>query len=206
MQVVKIDLNSKLWQWLVLLALALVWGSSFILMKRGLVSFTNGQVAAYRIFISFLILLPLAWKNVRHLRGKYLIPVLLVGYLGNCIPAFLFTRAQTVIESAFAGMLNSLVPTFALILGISFFGMKLKWAQVGGIVLGLCGAVGLMLANGISELKINMLYGGYVVVATIMYAITVNIIKRYLHDLNAKAITSLAFLLCGPPQGGRRAF
>lgn len=195
----QINLNNKFWQWAALLLLAVVWGSSFILMKRGLESFSNQQVAAYRIMVSFLMLLPFAWKHVKQLKGKFLYPLLAVGFLGNCFPAFLFTKAQTGLDSSFAGMLNALVPLFAVIIGILFFRLKVHRLQGLGVAIGLLGATGLFLANGIAGLNISLGYGIYVIVATLFYGIVLNVIKKHLHDLNATALTSLAFLLIGPP-------
>lgn len=195
----QINLHKKFWQWATLLLLALVWGSSFILMKRGLESFSNQQVAAYRIVVSFLMLLPIAWRHIKQLKGKYLYPLLAVGLLGNCFPAFLFTKAQTGLDSSFAGMLNALVPLFALLIGTFFFRMKMHRMQGIGVAIGLLGAAGLFLANGIAGLEINLGYGIYIIIATVFYGITLNVIKKHLHDLNATALTSLAFLLIGPP-------
>ncbi|RLD62413.1 MAG: EamA family transporter, partial [Bacteroidetes bacterium] len=112
-----INLSNKSWQWITLSIIALIWGSSFIFIKRGLESFTDMQVAALRIFISFIFLLPFAIQRFKKLKKEDLKSLLLVGFVGNGIPAFLFAKAQTQVSSSLAGMLNSMVPLFALIIG-----------------------------------------------------------------------------------------
>ncbi len=53
------NLNNKSAQVSLLVMLAFIWGSSFILMKFGLRSYSNFQVAAFRIFISFVLFIPI---------------------------------------------------------------------------------------------------------------------------------------------------
>src|SRR5687767_2369472 len=100
--------NTGITEWLMLIGLALIWGSSFILMKRGLESFSSYQVAALRIFLAFLFLIPFMFKYLKRDMFIHWKAFLAVGLLGNFIPAFLFTKAQTGINSSLAGMLNSL--------------------------------------------------------------------------------------------------
>jgi drug/metabolite transporter (DMT)-like permease len=193
--------DSKALQWIILLALALVWGSSFILMKRGLESFTSQQVAALRMFIAFIFLLPLAY---RHLKKEHLVHwkgFLATGLLGNFIPAFLFTEAETGISSALTGMLNSLTPLFTLILGVMLFQAKTKWLNVLGVIIGFVGAIGLLTVGKSEEMNNNMLFGLYVVIATICYGLSVNIIKKWLNGVNSVTITVWAFVMVGPPAG-----
>jgi drug/metabolite transporter (DMT)-like permease len=194
----KITLQHKGWQWVALLFLAITWGSSFILMKRGLDNFDNTQVAALRIFIAFISLLPFVFKHFKILFGKKFIPILATGLFGNAIPAFLFTKAQTELTSSLTGMLNTLVPLFTLLLGVFIFNAKTKWFNVIGILIGFVGALGLIFAEGFDFGGNNLFYVLYVIAATICYAISVNIIKSYLHDVDSLAITSLAFLCVGP--------
>lgn len=193
-----IDLNKKSTQLATLFLLAIIWGSSFILMKRGLETFSNMDVAAYRIFIAFLVLIPFSLTNLHILKGKYLFPLICSGILGNAIPAFLFTKAQTVISSSLSGMLNSLTPLLTLLVGILFFGLKVKRMNVLGVFIGLIGATGLLLNGNITSISTEIIYGMYVILATLCYAISVNIIKKYLKDLNAVIITSLALFFVGP--------
>lgn len=163
-----IDLDKPLIQWAFLLFLAFIWGSSFILMKRGLEVYEHTQVAALRIVISFIFLSPIIIKNFKKIKPYQWVKILIAGLLGSGIPAFLFTKAQTHISSALSGMLNSLVPLFTVIIGVVFFKMKLVWLKIFGVIIGLIGASLLLLSGQWSGFSgTEAYYGLYVVLATI---------------------------------------
>jgi len=185
--------------WLILIILTLVWGSSFILIKRGLIYFSSTQVGAMRIAISFLFLLPFAGIRIRKVSMRDWKFLLMVGVIGSGLPAFLFARAQTGIDSSLAGILNSLTPLFTLLIGISFFTLKTRWYNILGVALGLAGAVGLVSISGGHTFDFNIRYAVYVVVATICYATNVNIIKYRLAGLDPVTITALSFVVIGLP-------
>jgi drug/metabolite transporter (DMT)-like permease len=194
--------NSRLLNFTILVSLALIWGSSFILMNRGLQAFTYDQVAAYRIFIAFVFVLPLAPFHLKKELASNWKAFLGNGLFGNFIPAFLFTHAETGISSALTGMLNSLTPLFTLLIGISFFQTSTTWTRVAGVLAGLAGAVGLLYAgSGANDFSRNAWFGGFVVIATICYGLSVNIIKRYLNNINSVSVTVWALCFIGPPAG-----
>jgi drug/metabolite transporter (DMT)-like permease len=193
-----IDLSNKWAQWLTLAALALTWGSSFILMKKGLLAFGPQEVAAYRLSTAFLFMAAIGYKHWKHYSAKIILPVMVVGFLGNGIPAFLFTKAQTKLDSSYVGILNALVPLFTLIVGILFFQLRVRWFNAMGIILGLCGAFVLMYPNLMEGKNEDWSYALYPILATIFYAISVNTIKRYLTHLKSITITVLAFTTVGP--------
>lgn len=192
------DLNKKSIQWITLFFLAFIWGSSFILMKRGLDVYSHNEVAALRISITFIVMFPFALKHLKKVNRKYWKPIFIVGFFGNFIPAFLFTKAQTEISSALTGMLNSLTPVFALLIALFVFKAKLQKIQTIGVIIGLIGATGLIASNGIDVADSNISYTLYIVVATVCYAISVNVIKNNLKEVNSIAITAIAFLMVGP--------
>lgn len=197
-----VDLSKKSWQWITLLTLALIWGSSFILMKKGLRSFDYMQVAAFRIFISFLVLIPSYFKNIKKLNLKNIPHIIIAGYAGIFFPAFLFTKAQTQISSSLAGMINSLAPFFALITGIILYKNKPTSYQIVGIFMGLIGALGLVSdGNILQSLSAVNGYALFVVLATFGYGINANEIRFKLKGLTGIEITSLSFLFVGPPAG-----
>ncbi len=197
-----VNLRHKLTQVIVLILLAIIWGSSFILMKRGLESFSSVQVGAMRIFFSFLFLLPFAVKHLKEISKQNIKPLLIVGFFGNFFPALLYTEAQTHVSSSLAGMLNSMVPVFALIYGVIVYKMKTNTGTVIGVTLGFLGAAGLILLGDGSEIKTdNIIYGLLIVLATVFYAVSLNIIKFKLQDLSGKAITAIVFMFVGPVAG-----
>ncbi len=177
----------------------MTWGSSFILIKKGLAVYSSDEVGALRIAISFLVLLPFAITRLSRIRGKDWIYLFIVGLAGSVAPAFLFAKAQTGIDSNLAGILNSTTSLFTLIVGVSFFSLKTRWFNVFGIFLGLAGAIGLISISGGKSFELNFGYSVYVIIATMCYALNVNIVKKCLVKPDAISITSISFLLTGIP-------
>jgi len=191
-------------KWAILLVLALIWGSSFILIKRGL--FHDGrptlgpmQLATARLAIAWLFLCPLLLKYAPLFRKNWL-PLLGTGVLGNGIPAFLFATAQTRIDSALSGMLNSLTPLFTLVVGVLFFGHRLRAVHIIGILSGLVGAVGLIAWQRSAQegMPTWNTYALLPILGTICYGCSANIVKRHLHALPAAATACLALSFLGP--------
>jgi len=194
----QIDHKPRGIHWLALVLLVLVWGSSFILIKRGLVAFSSMEVGALRIGISFLVLSPLLFRHLKKVPRNKLVYFMAAGLIGNGLPPFLFAKAQTVIDSYMAGVLNSLTPLFTLLIGVALFSVKTRWVNVVGVVVGLAGAIGLLTAVNGGELN-NMWYGLFAVAAAVCYATNMNLIKQYLYGFNALTITSVAFMFIGVP-------
>jgi len=169
-------------------------------MKRGLEVFSYTQVAALRLFIAFISLLPFVFRAFKKVDKKHWIPIIITAFVGNGIPAFLFTKAQTNLDSSFVGMLNSLTPLFTLLLGIYFFKSHPSKINILGIIIGLSGAFILSYSNFDGESTINF-YTLLVILATVFYAISVNVIRKFLGDLDAISISALAFLFIGPASG-----
>ena len=189
--------NSNLANWSIMIFLAFIWGSSFILMKRGLDIFSYAQVADLRMSLAWLSLLPLVWNQLKKTPTHFWIPLAVVGIFGNGIPAFLFTKAQTQLDSSLTGILNALVPLFTLLIAVFVFKTKVKSYNILGILIGLTGAIWLVAGDGV--VMENAHYAWFVVVATICYAISLNTIKNYLGEMNPIHITGLAFFFAGPP-------
>jgi drug/metabolite transporter (DMT)-like permease len=183
----------KIWHWLILALLSLIWGTSYILMKKGLESFSTYQIAGLRVLITFLCLLPVAIINLPKITRENFRSLAIIGFFGSGIPAFLFPLAQTRIDSSLAGMLNSLSPVFTMVLGIMFYNRKVFKSQIAGVFLGLIGAAGLLYSESFTFNS----YGLYVVLATFLYSISTNEVSK-IHNLNGLQITSLAFFLLSP--------
>jgi len=191
-------MQNKKSSWAILLILSLVWGSSFILMKRGLEAYTSDEVAAIRIGIAFIFLSPFLIKHFKIDLKKYWPGLILMGVFGNLIPAFLFTYAETEISSSLTGMLNALTPLFTILIGILWLKVKPSRIQFSGIIIGFAAAVALLYFEDNNSPTKNALFGLLVVGATICYAISINGIKKYLSDLNPVTATVWAFSFTGP--------
>jgi len=191
------NLEKPVWQWIWLIGLAFIWGSSFILIKRGLESYSPEQVAAYRMLFASILLSPIAFRNIKKVSKKNFIYLLEVAFIGNAIPAYFFAMGQTQISSSLAGILNSVTPISTLIIGILLFKTKTGLLNTVGLVMGLVGTVGLIFSQGTSidgDLPFSLL----IVIAGIMYALNLNVIKHLLTDLSGLALTSIAFVFTFP--------
>ena len=191
-------MHSKSLSWSILIVLSVVWGSSFILMKRGLDAFSSDEVAALRISIAFLFLLPLQIKYYKIDIKKYFLGLALMGVFGNLIPAFLFTKAETHISSSLAGMLNALTPIFTILVALFWLKTKTSSKQISGIIVGFIAAVCLIFSEKGDNKFQNIMFGLLVVIATICYAISLNGIKKYLSDLSSIKATVWSFSIIGP--------
>lgn len=196
--------NNRAASYSILFLLAFTWGSSFILMKLGMedangkLVYTWDEVAAMRMSFAFLFLLPFGLYHLKNIKRDKVLPLIVVGISGNAVPAFLFTYAETGITPSLAGMLNSTVPIFAVTIAVFVFKNRLKNINYIGLILGFLGSIGIILANGIDQVKGELSYSSLVLLATLCYAISVNTIRNYLQDVNSIAITSFSFLIFGP--------
>jgi len=192
-------MNKTLISWIILISLSLVWGSSFILMKMGMRSFSSTEVAALRISIAFVVLFPFMIWHYRKLPfKKYWKGIFITGVFGNLVPAFLFTEAETQISSSLTGMLNALTPLFTVLTGLLVFKNGIKTRQWIGIFIGLLGTIGLLAFGESGESSKNLNYALLVVAATFCYAVSVNGIKYYLSDVHPLTTTVWAFTMVGP--------
>ena len=184
--------------WMLLIVLALIWGSSFILIKRGLEVYDPGEVAGIRILAASFFLLPWALINLKKVNKGNLKYLFFIGMAGSFIPAFLFAKAQTKIDSSLAGVLNALTPFFVLVIGAIFFGQLIYRRQSIGLAIGFLGTAVLVMAGSRGLVENINFYGLFVVLATVFYGINVNIIKFRLIGLRALTITSISLLIVLP--------
>ncbi len=189
--------------WIMFIALAMIWGSSFILMKRGLQSFTYTQVGTMRVSIAALFMTVVGFRHFKHFRKKDLVALAIVGFLGNAIPYVLFPLAVNHLDSGVVGIINSLVPLFTVLIGGWFFGQKATGTQWQGVAVGLIGAAVLILPvksmlNGAFQIEGELGYGLFGVLATLMYGTSVNTLKMKLPHLKAVTVTTLSLATAAP--------
>ncbi|NVK27131.1 MAG: DMT family transporter [Flavobacteriia bacterium] len=183
----------------IFLLLALTWGSSFILMKKGLVAFDGVQVALLRIVYASLFILAIGWRRLNRFQKKDTAPILLVGFFGNGIPYVFFAWALMHIDSSIAGITNSLTPLFTLIVGAVVFRTRIRVLQVLGIIIGLTGALYMLNPSENVALGDNWPYALLTVAASFMYSIGINTISAKLQHLDSITITLLALVTVGIP-------
>lgn len=144
-------------KWVYLIVLSLIWGSSFILIKKGLVGLTPMQLGAIRIIFTGTFLFIIGFKRVKEIRNKEWKGIILTGLLGTFFPAFLFAFAETEIDSSIASILNSLVPLNTIIIGFLIFKMKSSKRQVMGVFVGLIGTI-MLIMNGATLNPIKIIF------------------------------------------------
>lgn len=181
------NLNLK---WLFLILLSIIWGSSFILIKKSLLGLTAYQIGALRTVFTGIILLSFGFKKLKTIPKDKWKWLLASGLIGSFIPAFLIAIAETEIDSAVASVLNSLVPLNTILLGFAVFKITSTTRQVIGVIIGFIGTAILILKGAELNPNQNYLYAGYIIISTVMYAANVNIIKRHLQDVKALAIAA----------------
>jgi drug/metabolite transporter (DMT)-like permease len=169
-------------------------------MKKGLEAFSPQQVAALRIGFACIVLMPLLFFIPKPNWKKHWPGILGMGIFGNLIPAFLFTYAETGISSSLAGMLNALTPMFTILISVLAFKTKTTITQIIGVVLGLTGAVFLIVFSNETDFSFqHFFFPLCVIAATLCYAISVNLIRAYLQDLNSISASVFSFFIIGIP-------
>lgn len=182
-------------KWVYLIALAFIWGSSFILIKRGLVGLTPMQLGSLRIIFAAAFLLLIGFKSLAKIPLQQWKYIALTATLGTFIPSFLFAIAQTQIDSSVSAILNSLTPLNTMILGVLAFGLSFQRTQVFGIFIGLIGTFLLIINGAFHHPEQNYYYAILIIIASVCYATNVNLIKKYLSDLSPLSITTGNFLV-----------
>jgi drug/metabolite transporter (DMT)-like permease len=192
-------LNKGFLNWFIFIILSIIWGSSFIMMKEGLVNLNAFQVASLRIIFSGIVLLPSAIKHFKSIPKNKLGIIFMSGVLGSLLPAYLFCVAEMGIDGALAGTLNSLTPIFVIITGALFFASKTSANKILGILIAFTGSILLLISKGHMQESQNLVYVSYVVLATIFYGFNVNMVYKYLKDIGSLQIASVALTLNAIP-------
>lgn len=175
-------------KWLYLFILSLIWGTSYILIKKGLVGLSPLQLGAFRIIFTTIFLFLIGFRSLFRITKAQWGWVALSALLGTFLPVFLFAYAETQIDSSIASILNSLVPLFTIFLGFLLFKIAFTRNQVIGVILGLLGAAILIFQGAEVNPDQNYLFAGLVVIAALCYAGNANILKSKLQEVSSLAI------------------
>jgi len=188
-------MNRKQSRWFILILLSFIWGSSFILIKKALIDLSPVQVGAIRIIFTALTLFTIGLKNISKVNKKQWLYIAITAFIGTFFPAFMFAFAVQKIDSSIVSILNSLTPLNTLIVGALFFGFSFLRKQFLGVIIGLIGALILILKGAELNPDQNYSYALLIVFASIGYAFNVNILKKHLNDLSALTIVTGNFLI-----------
>lgn len=185
-------MNTENLKWILLIGLSVIWGSSFILIRKSLEHFNPYEVGALRVLISGLVLMPCAVSKIKQFPRKHLKWLIIAAVSGNFIPMFLFPIAETQITSSIAGIINSMMPIFVIIVGSLVWKFSTTRKQLLGVLVSFFGACILALEGGGSgELKIIPIL--LLLLATLMYAISTTTVKSRLHEVPATIMSAFVF-------------
>ena len=186
--------NKNLIAWSLLIVLAIIWGSSPILIKKALIKLDPFEIGALRLTLASFVLFPFLAKNLKEIQSKDYFILFVSGVVGNVLPYFLYPIAQTKIDSATSGVLTSLTPFFALIVGVIFYKLKATKNNIIGLIIGFIGTSLLILFSGKAGGFTVDLFGLFVVAATLLYGINLNLVKYHLNHLRPITITSFSIV------------
>lgn len=185
--------------WILLAVLTLIWGSSYILMKKSLTAFSALELATLRLSISLLVSLPFAIRSLMTMPREKYFTVLQIGIFGTGGPAILFAIAMPKLGSAVSGIFNSLSPLWTLVVGIYFFKVAGTRQKILGVITGFIGALILMLGKRNGNFQADVWFSLLPVIATFCYGISTNIMKQKLQHDNPIYTTSVAMMMVGIP-------
>jgi len=188
-------MESKQLKWVLLTILSLIWGSSFILIKKGLIGLSPIQLGSLRILFAGFFLILVGFKSLSKISLQQWKFIVLTAFFGTFIPAYLFAIAQTEIDSSVSSILNSLTPLNTLVLGSLAFGLHFRRNQIIGVIIGLIGSALLILNGAMNHPEQNYYYALLVIIASLCYATNVNLIKKHLSGMAPLSITTGNFLV-----------
>lgn len=179
-------------KWILLILLTIIWGSSFILIKKSLEHFTPYQVGGLRVLISGILLAPIAISNRNKFPQKKLKWIVIAALSGNFIPMFLFPIAETKVSSSIAGIINSTMPIFVIIVGMLFWKTKTTARQLIGILISFVG-VTILMTSGKEKAETHTFYIILLLLAAFLYAVSVTTVGSKLTQIPAKLLSSFVF-------------
>ena len=186
-------------KWFYLAILSLIWGSSFILIKKGLVGLTPYQVASLRIIFAATVILLYSYNSLKKIPKASWKWILITAYTGTFFPVYFISYGQSEIESGLASIITTITPINTLVVGIIFFGLIFTKKQLLGLLIGLGGAILLIYEASGAEFSINIYYSFFIYMTTVGYAASVNLIKNYLTNISPEAVTAGIFISISPP-------
>ena len=133
--------------WMLLAALAAMWGSAYMFVKLGVATVPPATLVAGRLVVGAAILY--AMMRLRGLAlppaGRRWLPLAVLALIGNCVPFYLITWGQQFIDSALAGILIAAMPLATVVLAhLLVAGERMTASRVVGFTVGFLGILVLM--------------------------------------------------------------
>ena len=191
-------MSLSLRKWGTLVILSLIWGSSYILIKKGLTGLTPIQLGSLRVIVTTIIMAPIGYQKIKHIPRQKMKWVALSAFVGSFFPAYLFAFAETEISSSITAVMVSLTPLFTLLISVFVFGEELLKKQVFGVLIGFTGII-VLINNELFSSSFNILYIMFIVLAAFCYAVNANVLKYKLSNIPALGIVFMSFLFMFVP-------
>lgn len=180
----------QIYDWALIVAVSLIWGSSFLWIAIGVDSLSPGVVAFARVALGSAALFALPASRRRIDRADWS-SVAVVGIAGNAGPAMFFALAERDIDSALAGMINSAAPIATLVIAFALGNRAVHTRHVAGLGAGFLGVV-LMALPSLSGADAPLLGIGYVLLAVFGYGLTTNVIVPLQQKYGSLAVVANA--------------
>lgn len=182
-------------KYLLLIIIAITWGSSFILIKKTLPVFNPYQIGAFRAGVSGLLLAFIGIPALMRMTKKDIAWIALSGLFGNFLVVFIFPFAQREVSSSLAGIINALDPIFTLIIGALLFGIRNKIIQYLGAIIGFAGAIVLVYTSGSDSSNSQYLYILLLIIGAALYAISALIVEKKLAHIKSTELASSIYTI-----------
>ena len=186
-------MNLGIRKWGTLIILSIIWGSSYILIKKGLTGLTPIQLGSLRVIVTTILIAPIGYQKIKKIPKEKLKWVAFSAFVGSFLPAYLFAFAETEISSSVTAVMVSLTPLFTLLISVIIFGEELLRKQVLGVIVGFLGII-VLINNELLESSFSLLYVMFVIIAAFCYAINANVLKYKLPNIPALGIVFMSFL------------
>tara|TARA_B100001939_G_scaffold239739_1_gene207302 strand:+ start:302 stop:1192 length:891 start_codon:yes stop_codon:yes gene_type:complete len=186
-------LNLAIRKWGTLIILSIIWGSSYILIKKGLTGLTPIQLGSLRVIVTTILIAPIGYQKIKKIPKEKLKWVAFSAFVGSFLPAYLFAFAETEISSSVTAVMVSLTPLFTLLISVIIFGEELLRKQVLGVIVGFLGII-VLINNELLESSFSLLYVMFVIIAAFCYAVNANVLKYKLPNIPALGIVFMSFL------------
>lgn len=180
-------------KWILLVFLSIIWGSSFILIKKSLDHFSPYQVGALRVLIAGIILMPIAISKYKLFPKKHLKWLLLAAFTGNFIPMFLFPIAETEVSSSIAGIVNSMMPIFVIIVGALIWKFETTRQQITGTLISFTGVCLLAFGGNAESGTFKLIPILLLLLATLCYAVSTTTVKSKLMEVSSTVLSAFVF-------------
>lgn len=186
-------MNADKEKWILLIVLTVIWGSSFILIKKSLEHFSPYQVGALRVLIAGIVLMPVAISKYKLFPKKHLKWLILAAFTGNFIPMFLFPIAETEVSSSIAGIINSMMPIFVIIVGALVWKFETTKRQIVGTMISFAGVCLLAFGGDGEGGKFKLIPILLLLLATLCYALSTTTVKSKLMDVSSTILSAFVF-------------